>query len=149
MFSVTGECNSGTYTSIKEESMRYILSGLILALMAGCGGSGNAEPAASGDADHGTEAAVSDNPLVGTWEVVEVIEGPDYSNTGTFYEFKEDGSMSAGLGAMSIEGTYTVIGDTLRIVLGGVSMDILHSFRDGNLIYDIVNGDQTFLMEPR
>ncbi|MBN2608607.1 MAG: hypothetical protein JXA64_05790 [Candidatus Fermentibacteraceae bacterium] len=129
--------------------MRLILAGLVLVLMAGCGGSGESEPATGGDTDSGGDAAVSDNPLVGRWEVVEVIEGPDYSNTGTFYEFKEDGSMSAGQGVMSIEGTYIVIGDTLRIVLGGVSMDILHSFDDGNLIYDIVNGDQTFLMEPR
>ncbi len=129
--------------------MRYFLAGLVLVLMAGCGGSENAEPAANGDTDHGAEVAVSDNPLVGTWEVVAVIEGPDFSNTGTFYEFKDDGTMNAGQGALSIEGTYTVIGDTLRIVLGGVSMDILHSFDDGNLIYDIVNGDQTFLMEPR
>lgn len=129
--------------------MRYILAGLVLVLMAGCGGSGGSEPAAGGDADSGGDVAVSDNPLVGTWEVVEVIAGPDYSNTGTFYEFNDDGTMSSGSGSLTIDGTYEVIGDTLRIVLGGVSMDILIDFQDGNLIYDLADGDQTFLMEPR
>jgi hypothetical protein len=126
-----------------------MLAGLVLVLMAGCGGSGESEPATDGDADAGGDAAVSDNPLVGSWEVVEVVAGPDYSNTGTFYEFNDDGTMKSGSGSLSIDGTYEVIGDTLRIVLGGVSMDILISFEDGNLIYDLADGDQTFLMERR
>ena len=124
-----------------------LLATLLLAL--GCGGSGEEGTSSDSDREEDTSVAVSDDPLVGEWEVVEVIEGPDYSNTGTFYVFNEDGTMSSGQGSMSIEGTYTVVGDTLRILLGGVEMDILHSFRDGNLIYDIVNGDQTFLMERR
>jgi len=120
---------------------------LLLAL--GCGGSGEEGTPSDADREEDVSAAASDDPLVGEWEVVEVIEGPDYSNIGTFYIFNEDGTMSSGQGSMSIEGTYTVAGDTLRILLGGVEMDILHSFRDGNLVYDIVNGDQTFLMERR
>ena len=129
--------------------MRFLISMAALMLVLGCGGSG--EEGTSSDTGREGEAsvAVSDDPLIGEWEVVEVIEGPDYSNTGTFYVFNEDGTMSSGQGSMSIEGTYMVVGDTLRITLGGVEMDILHSFRDGNLVYDIVNGDQTFLMERR
>ncbi|MBD3277234.1 MAG: hypothetical protein GF388_02955 [Candidatus Aegiribacteria sp.] len=128
--------------------MRFIIVGLVVALLAGCGDSSNeGDTSNGGDPDTGTDVAASDDPLVGTWEVVEVIEGPDYSNTGTFYTFNNDGTMSSGSGSMTIDGTYTVIDDTLRIILGGVEMDILHSFRDGNLIYDLVDGDQTFLME--
>jgi hypothetical protein len=129
--------------------MRLIAAGLVLVLIAGCGGSGGNDSAEGADTGGGTDVAQSDNPLVGTWEVIDVIEGPDYSNTGTFYVFNDDGTMSSGSGSMTIDGTYTVIGDTLRIVLGGVEMDILHSFQDGNLIYDLADGDQTFLMERR
>ena len=86
---------------------------------------------------------------MGTWEVVDVIAGPDYGNTGTVYVFNGDGTMSSGSGSLAVEGTYEVTGDTLRVVLGGVSLDVLHSFRDGDLVYDLADGEQTFLMERR
>ncbi|MGC9366104.1 MAG: DUF5640 domain-containing protein [bacterium] len=89
------------------------------------------------------------NPVVGVWEVVEVIEGEDIGNTGVIYSFNEDGTMSSKSGVINVEGTYTIAGDTIKITQGEVSMDILYSFENGNMIYKIINGTQTFLLEKK
>ncbi|OPL17685.1 MAG: hypothetical protein AVO35_08430 [Candidatus Aegiribacteria sp. MLS_C] len=129
--------------------MRFIAAMIAVVMVTGCGGSGESGTAEGGSAGGGSETAPEGDPLVGTWEVVEVIAGPDYGNTGTVYVFNGDGTMSSGIGHLAVEGTYVVIGDTLRVVLGGVSLDVLHSFQDGDLVYDLADGEQTFLMERR
>jgi hypothetical protein len=122
-------------------------------VLSGCGGEeaerpeSGSEQATTDEVQEAEEVEPVGNTVVGTWEVVEVIRGEDWSNTGTVYVFGSDGSMSSSSGALTIEGTYTIVGDTLKIVLGGIDMDILFSFDEGRLVYEIINGEQTFLME--
>ncbi|KQC06125.1 MAG: hypothetical protein APR54_07695 [Candidatus Cloacimonas sp. SDB] len=89
------------------------------------------------------------NPVVGTWEVVEVLEGEDIGNTGVIYTFNDDGTMSSKSGVINVEGTYSIAGDTIKISQGEVNMDILYSFEDGNMIYKIIKGTQTFLLKKK
>ena len=63
--------------------------------------------------------------------------------------FSPDGTMQAGSGSLSIEGTWSVAGDTLIEVLGGVEMKVLINIEGDSMIYDIIDGDQTFLLERR
>jgi hypothetical protein len=121
--------------------MRSLLLVMVLGIaVMGCGGPGSAD-----GADNGEEVTEADG-IVGSWVVAEVIAGEDIMNTGTNYEFRADGSMESSSGALSIEGTYTLVGDTLRQVIGGVEMDCLYSLDGDELIYDIINGEQTFLL---
>ena len=88
-----------------------------------------------------------EHAIVGIWEVTEVLSGEDISNTGTIYEFRADGSMQSRRGALKIDGTYIIVSDTLRQVVGGIDMDALYTLDGNELTYNIVNGPQTFLME--
>ncbi len=122
--------------------MRTLLLVMVLGLsVLGCG---NGE-SAGGSTDDSSVA--EENGIVGIWIVMEVIAGDDIMNTGTTYEFRADGSMQSRRGALEIDGTYTLVGDTLRQVIGGIDMDVLYSLDDDELIYDIINGAQTFLLE--
>ena len=130
----------------------------LLLLVLGCGGGEQEEPAADGtpsssgsaaDAAAGEPEPETAGGIVGAWEVVEVLEGEDLMNTGTVYTFGADGGMSSASGSFTIEGTYEVHGDTLAMVLGGVDMQAVFTLEGGKLVYEIVNGEQVFLMEPR
>ena len=124
--------------------MRTLLVVMVLGLaVLGCGNGGSA----GGSTDDSSVAEVQNDGIVGSWIVAEVIAGEDIMNTGTNYEFRADGSMESSRGALVIEGTYTLVGDTLRQVIGGIDMDALYSLDGDELVYDIINGDQTFLME--
>jgi len=115
-------------------------------LLHGCGG----ENADVSDTDSGNgmgDEIAEENVIVGTWEVIDVISGEDISNTGVIYVFNEDGTMESSSGALKIEGTWSISGDTLKQVLGGIDMDVLFSFDGDDLVYDIINGEQTFLLE--
>jgi len=113
-------------------------------LLLGCGG-GNGEDSAQTGA-----APESDEPtVVGTWEVVEVVSGEDMGNTGTVYEFNDDGTMCSRMGAMEVEGTYAVVGDTLKISQGTANYAACYRFDGESMIYDIQDGDQTFRMEQQ
>lgn len=106
---------------------------------------GNGE--SSDSTDDGAVADVEGDGIAGSWVVVEVLSGEDISNTGTMYVFNEDGTMESSSGLMKIEGTWSVAGDTLKQVLGGIDMDVLFSFDGDDLVYDIINGPQTFLLK--
>jgi hypothetical protein len=109
------------------EAMRTLLLVMVLGLaVMGCGNS---------------------DGIVGIWEVTEVLSGEDISNTGTIYEFTAAGEMHSSSGAYKIDGTYTIVGDTLKLVLGGIDMDVLFNLDGDKLTYDIVNGPQIFLLE--
>jgi len=124
--------------------MRTLLVVMVLGLaVLGCGNGDSA----GGSTDDSSVAEVESNGIVGIWEVTGVLSGEDISNTGTIYEFRADGSMQSRRGALQIDGTYTLVGDTLRQVIGGIDMDALFSLDGDKLTYDIVNGPQTFLME--
>ena len=124
--------------------MRTLLVVMVLGLaVLGCGNGDSA----GGSTDDSSVAEVQNDGIVGSWIVAEVIAGEDIMNTGTNYEFRADGSMESSRGALVIEGTYTLVGDTLRQVIGGIDMDALYSLDGDELVYDIINGDQTFLME--
>ena len=133
--------------------MRALLGILLVSVaLAGCGAGDGAEVAEAPESESGesVEVVEDDAPIVtGTWEVIEVTRGEDISNTGTVYEFGSDGSMTTSSGMMSIEGTYIVVGDTLAMNLGGIEMNALFSFDGNMLVYEILNGDQIFLMERR
>ena len=117
-----------------------IVTALMAIAVAGCGGGEE-----SSGADDVQETAESPaEGVVGTWEVAEVIEGTDIGNTGTFYTYSDDGTMQSGSGAMTIEGTWEISGDTLKQVIGGVNMNVLHSIDGDEMVYDIINGEQTF-----
>jgi hypothetical protein len=135
--------------------MRTLLIVLGLCMMLfGCGGE-SADTADNGDTAGGDEVVepdvpeVPDEPFVGTWEVVAVIEGEDIGNTGNIYTFEADGSMSIGSGSFVNEGSWTLAGDTLVTAFGTVEMPALISFDGDDLIFRIVNGDQVFQMERR
>lgn len=124
--------------------MRTLLVVMVLGLaVLGCGNSDSA----GGSTDDSSVAEVESDGIVGIWIVMEVIAGDDIMNTGTTYEFRADGSMQSRRGALEIDGTYTLVGDTLRQVIGGIDMDALYSVDGDELIYEIVNGPQTFLLE--
>lgn len=124
--------------------MRTLLLVMVLGLaVMGCG---NGE-SADGSSDGNSIPEVENDGIVGSWIVAEVIAGEDIMNTGTNYEFRADGSMESSRGALVIEGTYTLVGDTLRQVIGGIDMDVLYSLDGDKLVYDVINGEQTFLME--
>ena len=111
-------------------------------LLLGCGG-GNGEDSAQ----TGAEPESGEPTVVGTWEVVEVVSGEDMGNTGTVYEFNDDGTMCSRMGAMEVEGTYTVVGDTLKISQGTANYSACYRFDGESMIYDIQDGAQTFRME--
>lgn len=137
----------------KGWEMRALLAMLLVSVaLTGCGAGDEAEVTETPDAESGerVEVVEDDAPIVaGTWEVIEVTRGEDISNTGTVYSFGRDGSMTTSSGMMSIEGTYTVLGDTLAMNLGGIEMNSLISFEGDLLVFEILNGDQIFLMERR
>lgn len=115
--------------------MRILLVTSILAIaVIGCGGESG-----------GTDDARADG-IVGTWEVTEVITGTDIGNTGTTYTYSEDGTMQSASGTLSIDGTWEISGDTLKQVIGGVNLNVLHSIDGDEMVYEIMNGDQTFLL---
>ena len=123
-----------------EHTMRTLLLVMVLGLaVLGCG---NGE-----SADGSSAAGAQSDGIVGIWEVTAVLSGEDISNTGVIYEFWADGSMQSRSGALKIDGTYTLVGDTLRQVIGGIDMDALYSLDGDKLTYEIVNGTQIFLME--
>jgi len=111
-------------------------------LLLGCGGGNGEDSAQTGAAPESGEPTV-----VGTWEVVEVVSGEDLGNTGTVYEFNDDGTMCSRMGAMEVEGNYTVAGDTLKISQGTANYAACYRFDGESMIYDIQDGDQTFRME--
>jgi len=128
-----------------EQVMRTLLIVLVLGIaVMGCGGGDGAD--INTDDGNGEEVTQADG-IVGSWIVAEVIAGEDIMNTGTNYDFRVDGSMESSRGALVIEGTYTLVGDTLRQVIGGIDMDVLYSLDGDELVYDIINGDQTFLLK--
>lgn len=112
-------------------------------LLMGCGG-GNGEEAS----DAGGESQTSEPTVVGTWEVAEVVGGEDIGNTGTVYEFNDDGTMCSRSGAMEVEGTYTIVGDTIKITQGTANFNVCYRFEGESMIYDIQGGPQIFRMEP-
>ena len=124
--------------------MRAFLLVMVLGLaVMGCGNGGSADGSSDGNSIPEGES----DGIVGSWIVAEVIAGEDIMNTGTKYEFRADGSMESSRGALVIEGTYTLVGDTLRQVIGGIDMDCLYNLDGDELVYDIINGEQTFLLE--
>jgi hypothetical protein len=138
----------------KGGEMRTLLVVLALCMMLfGCGGE-EADTGGNGDTAGGDEVVepdvpeVPDEPFVGTWEVVEV-RGEDIGNTGNIYTFEADGNMSIGSGSFVNEGTWSMAGDTVVAMFGSVEMPALVSFEGDNLVYEIVNGTQIFVMEPR
>ena len=118
-------------------------------LLSGCGGGDNGDGADVNNDDSMGDEVVEGNEIVGMWEVIDVISGEDISNTGVTYVFNEDGTMESSSGALKIEGTWSVAGDTLKQIIGGIEMDVLFSFDGDNLVYEIVNGTQIFLLERR
>jgi len=129
--------------------MRALLSVMVLGLaVLGCGSAENAD-GADAVTDDGMGDEISDGGILGLWEVIEVTSGTDFSNTGTTYLFRPDGTMQAGSGSLSMDGTWSVAGDTLIEVLGGVEMKVLISIDDNSMIFDIIGGEQTFLLERR
>jgi len=130
-----------------EQAMRTLLIVMVLGIaVMGCGGGSNDGANINTDDGNGEEVTQTDG-IVGSWIVAEVIAGEDIMNTGTNYEFRADGSMESSRGALVIEGTYTLVDDTLRQVLGGIDMDVLYNLDGDELVYDIINGDQTFLLK--
>ena len=128
-----------------EQVMRTLLIVMVLGIgVMGCGGGDGAD--INTDDGMGEEVTQADG-IVGSWIVAEVIAGEDIMNTGTNYEFRADGSMESSRGALVIEGTYTLVGDTLRQIIGGIDMDVLYSLDGDELVYDIINGEQTFLLK--
>lgn len=128
--------------------MRTLLLVMVLSLAVLACGNGESDDGSDVNTDDEMgEEVVEEGGIVGTWEVVEVIAGEDIMNTGTVYEFRADGSMQSRRGALKIDGTYTLVGDTLRQVIGGIDMDVLYSLDGDDLVYDIINGTQTFLLE--
>jgi hypothetical protein len=121
-----------------------LLTSAAAMLLFGCGG-GNGGQAAEAGAD----ARPEEPTVVGTWEVAEVVEGDDIGNTGTIYEFNQDGTMCSRMGAMEVEGTYRVVGDTIKITQGTASFDACYRFEGESMLYDIQGGTQVFRMEPR
>ncbi|MBD3276785.1 MAG: hypothetical protein GF388_00645 [Candidatus Aegiribacteria sp.] len=120
--------------------MRILLiTTIVAAVIAGCGGNGEE---AGADVQDTPEASAEG--IVGTWEVVEVVEGTDMGNIGTYYTYNEDGTMKSGSATMSIEGTWEISGDTLKQEIGGVTLDVIHSLNGNEMVYDIINGEQTF-----
>ncbi|MFO7949817.1 MAG: DUF5640 domain-containing protein [Candidatus Fermentibacteraceae bacterium] len=111
-------------------------------LLLGCGGGNGEESAQTGAAPESGEPTV-----VGTWEVVEVVSGTDMGNTGVVYEFNEDGTMCSRMAGTAVEGTYTVVEDTLRITQGSASYDACYVLDGESMNFDILNGPQTFRME--
>lgn len=57
--------------------------------------------------------------------------------------------MQSVSGYISIDGTWSVVGDTLRQVPGGVDMNVLLSSDAKNMVFYTINGSQTFLPEKR
>ena len=130
--------------------MRTLLLVMVLGLaVLGCGNGESASQNDEGADDSSAAEVVDDDGIVGTWKVIEVLSGDDISNTGVIYEFNNDGTMQSRSGAIKIDGTWSVAGDTLKQVIGGVDMDVLFSFDGDNLVYDIINGPQTFLLEKQ
>lgn len=139
--------------------MRFILLSLAICLVfTGCStdSADQVDQQNDSNSDSETEIVETDevevedqNPVVGVWEVIEVIEGEDIANTGVIYTFNDDGTMSSKSGALEVEGTYAIVADTIKITQGSVNMDILYSFENGNMIYKIINGTQTFLLEKK
>jgi hypothetical protein len=124
--------------------MRTLLLVMVLGLaVLGCG---NGE-SAGGSTDDSSVAEVQSDGIVGVWEVTEVLRGEDISNTGVIYEFTANGEMHSSSGALKIDGTYTIVGDTLKLILGGIDMDVLIDLDGDKLTFEIVNGPQTFLLE--
>lgn len=124
--------------------MRTLLLVMVLGLaVLGCG---NGE-SAGGSTDDSSVDEVQDDGIVGVWEVTEVLRGEDISNTGVIYEFTANGDMHSSSGALKIDGTYTIVGDTLKLILGGIDMDVLIDLDGDKLTFEIVNGPQTFLLE--
>ncbi|MCK5115534.1 MAG: hypothetical protein KAR44_02975 [Candidatus Aegiribacteria sp.] len=124
--------------------MRTLLLVIVLGLaVLGCG---NGE-SAGGSTDDSSVAEVQSDGIVGVWEVTEVLRGEDISNTGVIYEFNANGEMHSSSGALKIDGTYTIVGDTLKLILGGIDMDVLIDLDGDKLTFEIVNGPQTFLLE--
>ena len=124
--------------------MRTLLLVMVLGLaVLGCG---NGE-SAGGSTDDSSVAEVQSDGIVGVWEVTEVLRGEDISNTGVIYEFTANGEMHSSSGAPKIDGTYTIVGDTLKLILGGIDMDVLIDLDGDKLTFEIVNGPQTFLLE--
>ena len=123
--------------------MRILLiTTIIAAVIAGCGGSGE-----ESGADVQDTAEAPAEGIVGTWEVIEVVDGTDMGNIGTYYTYNEDGTMKSGSAAMSIDGTWEISGDTLKQEIGGVTLNVIHSLDGDELVYDIINGEQTFLLQ--
>ena len=128
--------------------MRSLLLVMVLGLaVLGCGNGGGNDGADTNTDDGMGDDVAGEHGIVGIWIVMEVIAGEDIMNTGTTYEFRADGTMQSRRGALEIDGTYTLVGDTLRQVIGGIDMDALYSLDGDELTYEIVNGPQTFLLE--
>ncbi len=134
-----------SYSDERTHMRVFLLIAMAGLLVFGCGGGENADSA--GNDDTAGDEVAEENGIVGMWEVIDVISGEDISNTGVIYVFNEDGTMQSSSGALKIDGTWTVAGDTLKQIIGGVSMDALFSFDGDNLVYEIVNGTQIFLLE--
>ena len=130
------------------EAMRTLLFVMVLGLVVlGCGNGGSNDGADVNTDDGMGDDVAQEHAIVGIWEVTEVLSGEDISNTGTIYEFTANGEMHSSSGAFKIDGTYTIVGDTLKLVLGGIDMDVLIDLDGDKLTYDIVNGPQIFLLE--
>ena len=127
--------------------MRTLLIVMVLGIaVMGCGGGSNDGADINTDDGMGDDVA-EEHAIVGIWEVTGVLSGEDIGNTGTIYEFRADGSMQSRRGALQIDGTYTIVNDTLRQVIGGIDMDALYTLDGNELTYNVVNGPQTFIME--
>ena len=80
-------------------------------LLAGCGGEEAETSHAGHDHDQGNgdveepDTQVSDDPIVGSWEIVAVLEGEDIDNTGSIYTFAANGDMTIE-GRWTNEGSY-------------------------------------------
>ena len=127
--------------------MRTLLIVMVLGIaVMGCGGGSNDGTDINTDDGMGDDVT-EQHAIVGIWEVTEVLRGEDISNTGVIYEFTANGEMHSSSGSLKIDGTYTIVGDTLRQVIGGIDMDALIDLDGDKLTYEIINGPQTFLLE--
>ena len=128
--------------------MRTLLIVMVLGIaVMGCGNGGSNDGADINTDDGMGDNVAEENGIVGIWEVTEVLRGEDISNTGVIYEFAANGEMHSSSGALKIDGTYTIVGDTLKLILGGIDMDVLIDLDGDKLTFEIVNGPQTFLLE--
>ena len=118
-------------------SVRTLLSGLLLVAVVGCGGSSTTKP---------SEASNKDK-IVGTWEV---SKGEPAGGT---VDFAKDGkmkmTMKMGDKAMSMDGTYAVEGDNLKVTMkepdGKESSETMKiaKLTDKELVTEEKKGDKT------